>query len=417
MPPKKTKVAAKATRPVTRSVAGSVAAGSLLGSPPQEPQLQPPTQQPTVIMEPLYPSPTIAQQSQFNQIPQAFITSELASPRMSIGAMLITPGDRTVRIQSDIRRSPAYSVPPPLDYYSSQDLNAQEEEQDEERAASKDDRWAVEYEVSQIQGGSNTSKQAELNPEEGELALNVSKSTNLIPAMVYTKRRSDYLLNPRIDHTRERRLHILHNEMYPGIDVDDYWLDPEHEKQDFKHLVGLLDEFLTAIPVHGKVERFHVDPKLWMRIHRELTDCYLTRRHLEPSASLPLPPPWPGRFRTNGEDDVGEYDYIQIEELCILYRHLVETWLAQVWEQMPLTKEQRVAKLPDKYHLKWKKLLADKSTVADELKQTFGNDYEDQMEEDTIARLTVIDQERPLLSERQLKERLDYQESESELDP
>ncbi|KIO22429.1 hypothetical protein M407DRAFT_28010 [Tulasnella calospora MUT 4182] len=367
MPPKNIKVAAKGNRPVTRSTAGSVATSSHVGSPPPEPLPQPTIQQPPSILESPYPPPPISQQPQpqFTQPPQAYIHPELASLRMSIGAMPITPGDRTVRIQMDVRRSPAYSAPQLMDPYSPRNLDDQGDQGQEQDDDSEEERNAVEYEVSRIQGGSNTSKQAVFN-------------------------------------LRNRGISPRH---------------PKHETRDLDHVFELLDKFLTLKPVPGRVERYHLDAKEWARIHKELTDIYLSRKHLEPSASIPLPPPWPGRFRTNGEDDVGEYDYIQVEELCILYRHLVETWLAQVWEQTPLTKERRIEKLPDKYRLKWKKLFADKSTVADEFKEIFGSEYEDRVEEDTIARLTVTNPERPFMSEKQLDERLDYRDSESELDP
>ncbi|KAG8904080.1 hypothetical protein FRC01_008877, partial [Tulasnella sp. 417] len=108
----------------------------------------------------------------------------------------------------------------------------------------------------------------------------------------------------------------------------------------------------------------------------------------------------PDRERERQLEQEHEHRQEQVRE------HRVETWLAIAWEEKPLTKERRIEKLPNEYRIKWKKHYANHSTITDELRETFGNDYKARMEEGAIARLTAAAPERPLLPEDQLQDRM-----------
>ncbi|KAG9045110.1 hypothetical protein FS837_007012 [Tulasnella sp. UAMH 9824] len=362
--PAKYRKPSTASKRVTRSTAGSIMTGSNIGSPPppiQQPNL---TQEPEVFYPPVPPITVNVQQSNTPPLPPV---PEPASPIMSIGGMPLTPADKTVRIQSLVQSSTPPVPQPYVDPYESAPQDDLEEE--DEEAESEDECDAVEQEVSRFQGGSNTSKQTASEPrDEREGVLDASRSSLPTFGIAYAKKRSHYLENVRLDRTRERRLYSIHNDIYPGADVENCWLDPVNEVTDFVHLFKLLDRFIDAKPVPDRPDHYHADRCHWANIQKELTEIYRSRKGFEPEADIPLPPAWPGNFRTEANDGKGEYAFSHLEELFILYRHLVETWLAQAWEEKPLTKEQRISKLPDEHRICWKKLLNDRSTVAEEFR-------------------------------------------------
>ncbi|KAG8930348.1 hypothetical protein FRC01_002909 [Tulasnella sp. 417] len=352
-----------------------------------------------------------------------------------------TPSNTTAPIVKS-RVSPR-TIAPYVDPFDAGPRSVQDQDSEEDEA-SEEERNAVEFEVSRFQEEPIEDKQSEPDHErelerehaqrqdqlrelererereslrelerdrEREAVADISHSTNHAPGMAHARRRSEYLCRIKSNRARESRLMSIHSDIYPGADIEDCWLDPGHEEEDFAHLFRLIDSFLLQPkPVPNRLEHYYLDQGIWARIHGELMDIFRVRRALERDADVPLPPPWPGKFRTDGEDGSGEYRFAYLEDLAILYRHLVETWLAVAWEEKPLSMEQQIEKLPDKYRIKWKKHYADRSTVSDELRETFGNDYKARVEEDAIARLTAA--ERPLLPEGRIDPQITYQEVE-----
>ncbi|KAG8894716.1 hypothetical protein FRC01_012800 [Tulasnella sp. 417] len=370
MPPKGGKAPTRKSgrKAGTNATASVAATGSNAGSPPIQESA------------PIIPAPPILR---------------TPSPQMSIGAMPVTPAERTVRILSGARTPSRTTAPneprisprtiaPRADPFDIDPRSVQEQDSEQEEA-SEEERNAVEFEVSRFQEEPNEDelseperqRQRELEQEheqrqervrelerereresvrelerdrEREAEADISRSTNRVPGMVYAKCRSEYLRKIKLDRTQERRLFSVHADIYPGTDVEDLWLDPSREEEDFKHLFRLIDTFLLQTkPALNRIKRYYLDQKDWAKIHGELMEIYRSRRFYEPEADVPLPPPWPGKFRTNGEDGNGGYDFARLEDLAILYRHRVETWLAIAWEEKPLTKERRIEKLPDEY--------------------------------------------------------------------
>lgn len=231
--------------------------------------------------------------------------------------------------------------------------------------------------------------------------------------MVSAQRRSVILRGVCADKTRERNLRKIHDAIFPGEKIEDCWLDPTFEEGELSHVFELLDQFIRLKAVPGRPDYYYSERHEWSKLHFELSQIYNSRRRYEPGWLIQPPPVWPGQTRTD-ESGTGEYTFIKLKELFILYQHLVETWIAKAWHIVPLTKDQRIAFLPETYQQTWKDCLKDRSSIIDDYQEILGEDYERQVEEDTIARLTADLPQRPHRPPLSRDRRLDPQSSDSE---
>lgn len=62
-----------------------------------------------------------------------------------------------------------------------------------------------------------------------------------------------------MDRTREQHLFSIHKEIFPSEPVEDCWLDPEYEDGELYDVFRLLDEFVKARAVRGRVDYYYVD--------------------------------------------------------------------------------------------------------------------------------------------------------------
>ncbi|KAG9027013.1 hypothetical protein FS837_004404 [Tulasnella sp. UAMH 9824] len=380
---------------------------------------------PTVRLSSEPPSPEIGRRGDEPSLsrtttPINYRSSAQVTPIMSIGGMPMTPTptrtEQTIRLTPTAMDTSPIPAPPFATPFQPTSLDPIDERR-EDTTEDETEREEVGEEVrSEPPGGYHSDKQTPSKSPWSKLqyAPTIDQEEEpYAPKMVSAQRRSVILRGVRADKTRERKLQKIHNDLFPGKEIEDCWLDPTYEEGELSHLFELLDQFIRAKAVPGRTDYYYADRHEWSKLHFELSQIYNSRRRYEPGWLIHPPPVWPGQFRTD-EPGTGEYTFTEIEERFILYRHLVETWLAKAWHIVPLEKDQRIAQLPETYQRTWKDFMKDRSGIADEYQEILGEDYERQIEEDTIARLTAELPQRPRRPPPNLDQRLDQESTDSE---
>ncbi|KAG9035796.1 hypothetical protein FS837_001816 [Tulasnella sp. UAMH 9824] len=380
---------------------------------------------PTARLSSEPPSPEIGRRGDeppLSQIstPANYRPSAQVTPIMSISGMPITPTpartEQTIRLTPpamDISPNPAASFTTPFRSTNLDPIDERKEDTTEDETEQEDIGEEVR---SEPPGGYHSDKQTPSKSPWSKLQHMPAADQDeepYAPKMVSAQRRSVILRGVRADKMRERKLQKIHKELFPGKEIEDCWLDPTYEEGELSHTFELLDQFIRARAVPGRTDYYYADRHEWSKLHFELSQIYNSRRRYEPGSLIHPPPVWPGQFGTD-ESGFGEYTFVEIEELFILYRHLVETWLAKAWHIVPLDKDQRIALLPETYQRTWKDFLKDRSSMVDEYQEILGEDYERQVEEDTIARLTADLPQRPRRPPPDLNRRLDQESTDSE---
>ncbi|KAG8940380.1 hypothetical protein FRC04_005399 [Tulasnella sp. 424] len=238
--------------------------------------------------------------------PSALRPTGPETPVMSIGGMPQTPAiaKQTVRLNSPPLESPPHSAPNyptpfrPTNLTSIREQHEstsdQETKEDEEKTPSK--YWN--------------------KPDFPDIEDDTDEP--YAPVMAHAKCRSVMLLGISADRAREERLYDIHTTLFPSDPIEDCWMDPKHESGDLHDIFELMDNFIRARAVCGRTDYYYVDRHAWGKLHFELTKLYQSRQRFEPGWKIDPPLIWPGKFRNDSDNGEGEYNFVELEEYCIL---------------------------------------------------------------------------------------------------